>query len=146
MVTLRFYEKSGCAGNARQKTLLRRAGHELEVRDLLTEAWTAARLRAVFGERAVGDCFNLSAPRVKRGEINPDALSTDQALKLMLAEPLLIRRPIIEVNGEYRVGFDSADIDAWIGLAERDRETGSLDGCPKADHAPDCGAVRGERA
>ena len=48
MSTLIFYEKPGCANNARQKRLLLDAGHELVVRDLLSEPWTAQRLQEFF--------------------------------------------------------------------------------------------------
>jgi hypothetical protein len=34
MAEVIFYEKAGCAGNARQKALLRASGHQLVVRDL----------------------------------------------------------------------------------------------------------------
>ena len=37
---------------------------------------------------------------------------------LMLAEPLLIRRPLMEAEGRKQVGFDAATVHAWIGLAE----------------------------
>ena len=38
------------------------------------------------------------------------------ALTLLRRHPLLIRRPLLEVDGVRRVGFDVAAIDAWIGL------------------------------
>ena len=44
MAHLRFYEKPGCGGNARQRALLEAAGHTLERRDLLAEPWTGERL------------------------------------------------------------------------------------------------------
>jgi nitrogenase-associated protein len=93
-----FYEKPGCLSNARQKSLLAELGHALEVRNLLREPWTAERLRPFFGARPVCDWFNLTAPRVRAGEIAPDALDESAALTLMVADPLLIRRPLIEVR------------------------------------------------
>jgi arsenate reductase-like glutaredoxin family protein len=60
--TVTFYEKPGCAGNARQKEILRQAGLRLEVRNLLAEPWTPERLRPFFGERPVGDWLT-SPPR-----------------------------------------------------------------------------------
>ncbi len=36
----------------------------------------------------------------------------------MLAEPLLIRRPLMEVDGARAVGFDPSHVDAWIGLSD----------------------------
>jgi nitrogenase-associated protein len=92
-----FYEKPGCLSNTRQKALLAGLGHRLTVRNLLVEPWTAERLRPFFGDRPVCDWFNLTAPRVRNGEVLPDVLGEQEALALMVAEPLLIRRPLIEV-------------------------------------------------
>ncbi len=95
-----FYEKPGCLSNTRQKALLVGLGHLLTVRNLLAEPWTAERLRPFFRERPVCDWFNLTAPRVRSGEVLPDALSESDALALMVSDPLLIRRPLIEVSPE----------------------------------------------
>lgn len=97
--TLVFYEKPGCLSNGRQKEMLRARGHLLEVRDLLSEPWTGPRLRPFFGDRPVPEWFNPSAPRIKNGEVQPDDLDEAQALALMVSDPLLIRRPLIEVRG-----------------------------------------------
>ncbi len=55
MATLFFYEKPGCANNARQKRLLMEAGHELIVRNLLETRWEVGELRAFFGGRPVSE-------------------------------------------------------------------------------------------
>jgi nitrogenase-associated protein len=113
-----FWEKPGCAGNARQKALLAASGHILEVRNLLTEPWDAARLRSFFGARPVADWFNRSSPRVKSGEVAPERLDEAAAIALMLADPLLIRRPLMEADGRREAGFDPERVRSWIGLAE----------------------------
>ena len=129
MARIVFYEKPRCVGNARQRALLIRSGHELEVRDILSERWTADRLRPFFGGRPVGEWFNRSAPRVKSGEVTPDELSEQEALTLMLQEPLLIRRPLMQVGDQCRAGFDMAEVDAWVGLAAE--EASVKDACPR---------------
>ena len=113
-----FWEKPGCAGNARQKALLVRSGHTLNVRNLLAEPWTEPGLRAFFGARPVSEWFNKSSPRVKSGEVRPEALDETSALTLMLADPLLIRRPLMESAGRRETGFEPDRVAAWIGLAE----------------------------
>lgn len=119
MATVVFYEKPGCASNTRQKVLLAAAGHTVLARSLLTEKWSAARLRDFFGTLPVAEWFNPSAPRITSGEVLPDALTEAAALGLMLADPLLIRRPLMDVDGECRVGFDQDVVDRWIGLASK---------------------------
>ncbi|HMW72961.1 MAG TPA: ArsC/Spx/MgsR family protein [Cellvibrionaceae bacterium] len=117
--TLIFYEKPGCASNAKQKAQLKAVGFTLDVRNLLTEAWTAQTLGYYFKSLPVAEWFNKSAPKVKEGLINPADITAQQAFALMLQEPLLIRRPLIrnaaaaDINW---VGFDLTLILADLGL------------------------------
>jgi nitrogenase-associated protein len=122
MATVVFYEKPGCANNSRQKLWLVNAGHEVIARSLLTEPWTRERLLAFFGVRPPAQWFNRASPRVKSGEIVPENIDADTALTLMLADPLLIRRPLLESGGRRETGFDTALIDAWLGLTPRTLE------------------------
>ncbi|OUC12219.1 MAG: hypothetical protein B0A82_23655 [Alkalinema sp. CACIAM 70d] len=122
MATILFYEKPGCLNNTRQKALLLAAGHKVVARNLLTESWTAARLQQFFGDLPVASWFNSSAPAVKSGAIVPKKLDATTALQLMIAEPLLIRRPLMQVGERCEVGFDIDRVEAWVGLASaRDR-------------------------
>ncbi|KST70314.1 ArsC/Spx/MgsR family protein [Mastigocoleus testarum] len=116
MAKVIFYEKPGCKNNTKQKTLLAAAGHELEAHNLLTNSWTAESLQSFFGDRPVVEWFNKAAPRVRSGEILPEELDAQTALGLMVEDPLLIRRPLIQVGEHREVGFDVERIDAWIGL------------------------------
>jgi nitrogenase-associated protein len=137
MATVVFYEKPGCANNTQQKVLLAAAGHSVWAKNLLTEAWPAARLRPFFGDLPVAQWFNPSAPRIKSGEIDPARMSEDEALTHMAQDPLLIRRPLMEVDGRRCAGFDMIEIDAWIGLQsmlpKRDLET-----CTRARPGKSC--------
>lgn len=67
MARIIFWEKPGCQGNARQKEILIASGHQLEVRNLLIEAWTPPLLARFFGNRPVAEWFNPTNPRVKTG-------------------------------------------------------------------------------
>ncbi|TAJ81264.1 MAG: hypothetical protein EPO42_02450 [Gallionellaceae bacterium] len=116
MATVIFYEKPGCGNNTKQKVWLAASGHTVLAKNLLTEKWTAERLRAFFGDLPVAKWFNPVAPKIKLGEVDPAAFDAVSALDMMLAEPLLIRRPLMEVEGVLRAGFDAKAVDAWIGL------------------------------
>lgn len=132
MTKIIFYEKSGCINNTKQKALLQAAGHELEVRNLLTEAWTPETLRPFFGELPVTQWFNRTAPQVKSEEVIPEQLDEQTALALMIAYPLLIRRPLIQVGDRKDIGFDFNKIDTWIGLQAKDNLlTQDLETCPR---------------
>lgn len=126
MAQVIFYEKPGCGTNARQKKALMAAGHTLDVRDLLAEPWTRERLRAFFGPTPVAAWFNPAAPAVKSGAVDPTVVTADAALGLMLKDPLLIRRPLVEVDGKRCAGFDRAPI---IDLLILDESAPPLEGC-----------------
>jgi len=138
MTTITFYEKPGCGNNTKQKVLLAAAGHEVIARNLLTEPWTQERLLAFFGERPVTEWFNRAAPRVKSGEVIPELLDEPEALKLMLADPLLIRRPLMEADVRKEVGFDQEKIHAWLGLTPSDAD---LEGCPRQHQNTSCSII-----
>ncbi|MEM8553207.1 MAG: ArsC/Spx/MgsR family protein [Pseudomonadota bacterium] len=129
MAHMIFYEKPGCISNTRQKKLLTASGHTLEVRNLLKEPWTPEALRPFFADMAVADWFNTSAPAVKSGEIAPQKMTEDQALAVLSGDPILIRRPLMQVGEDRRAGFDQDAVDAWIGLQETDKPV--TDTCPK---------------
>jgi len=131
MVVVEFYEKPGCRGNARQKQVLTAAGHHLQVHDLLREPWTAERLRPFFEHRPVADWFNPTAPAIAAGHLQPHALTADQALALMVAQPILIRRPLLQVGEKRVAGFDLPTIDGWIGLAPATDLSQNLQRCPQ---------------
>ncbi len=142
MAVVIFYEKPGCINNTRQKKLLQQAGHMVVACNLLTTPWTSTRLRCFFGDLPVKEWFNSSAPRIKSGEIIPEKLSQMQALTKMLIDPLLIRRPLMQVEEVYRVGFDSDVVNAWIGLEIVDQKKQDLERCTRTDNKTSCSPGR----
>ena len=117
MEKIRFYEKPGCKGNARQKVMLEENGYSLEVKSILAEPWEKSELRTFFGDRPVADWFNWKAPAVKQGEVDPKTFDEDGALEIMLHEPILIRRPLIDLNGKRACGFDDAVLE-MLGIGD----------------------------
>jgi nitrogenase-associated protein len=71
-----------------------------------------------------------TAPRVKSGEVNPEQVDAETALRLLVEDPLLIRRPLLRVGEDYRQGFDPGAIAAWIGLASPTQE--DVETCPRS--------------
>lgn len=135
MAKVIFFGKPGCGNNTRQKAMLVAAGHEVVARDLLSEPWTTQRLREFFGNRPVAEWFNRAAPRVKSGEISPEQSDAESALQLMLQDPLLIRRPLMESDGRREAGFDPVLVQAWLGLQPAERD---LESCPSLHQHNPC--------
>lgn len=132
MAIVHFYEKPGCLNNAKQKQILAAAGHMLIVHDLLQHPWAndRAKLRSFFGDLPVREWFNNAAPAIKTGEVDPEVVSEPQAIELMVADPLLIRRPLMDVDGRRRAGFDVETVSAWLDLPT-DLPSSDLETCPK---------------
>jgi nitrogenase-associated protein len=141
MATIIFYEKPGCGNNTKQKVWLAASGHTVLAKNLLTEKWTAERLRPFFGDLPVAKWFNPAAPKVKSGEVDPAAFDDKTAIDMMLTEPLLIRRPLMEVEGVLRVGFDAKAVDTWIGLDDSQPKEESCPICNRSEPCPAPGAV-----
>lgn len=144
MATVTFYEKPGCGTNARQKLALANAGHALVVKSLLAEPWTAERLMGFFGDTPVATWFNPAAPRVKSGAVDPASVDAKDAIAMMLAEPLLIRRPLVEVEGARCAGFDREPVLSLLGPASPGARP--LEGCSHPNEPNPCPAPAERRA
>jgi nitrogenase-associated protein len=135
LATVVFYQKFGCRTNARQKHMLEAAGHFVLTKDLLSEPWTAERLRDFFGSTPVAQWFNPAAPRVKSGEIDPGNADEAHALALMLEDPLLIRRPLVEEGEQRCAGFDREPVTS---LLDGRHKGEIIEGCSRQDGSIPC--------
>lgn len=136
MATVEFYEKPDCINNAKQKKLLRDAGHKVIEHNLIAEPWTPERLKPFFGDTPISEWFNPSAKAMKLGVIRPDCYTESQALRLLACDPMLIRRPLMKVGEAYAAGFDPVSVKAWIGLDAQGATREELETCCKAGAQP----------
>jgi len=102
-----FYEKSGCLGNKAQKELLQSRGFAFEVKNLLEESWSKAKLEAFFKDLPLKDCINENAPDVKNGLLRIRDDLRESIIESMIQNPILIKRPLVEIDEKKFVGFDS---------------------------------------
>ncbi len=117
MGTILFYEKPGCQNNIRQKEILELSGHAVESVNLLRHPWTKEELSDYLGVKPVAECFNMAAPAIKSGEVNPSAFTKEEALLMMIKDPLLIRRPLLKIDTHCIQGFDRAVLQSLINLS-----------------------------
>jgi len=125
---IEFYEKPGCINNTKQKNMLEAQGYTVSPHSILTYPWTVDALRPFFGGMSVVDWFNKAAPRIKSGEVNPSDFDETTAIEAMIADPLLIRRPLINADGELACGFDNDLVDR---LLEK-QDVSNLQDCPNS--------------
>jgi nitrogenase-associated protein len=131
---IHFYEKPGCINNARQKSMLESNGHTVIAHSILSEQWNFENLRVYFGSLPVNQWFNMAAPEVKTGAVNPYDFTETAALEAMMADHLLIRRPLIEVNGEYICGFDNELVNQLF----NNKDVSHLLTCPSLSNNKSC--------
>ena len=135
---LRFWEKPGCQGNRRQQAVLREQGIEVRVHDLLSHAWTARELRPFFGDKPVEQWFNDSAPAVRSGKTDIGDIDVDTALLLMVNDPILIRRPLLQLGELKQSGFEAGPVLEALGITLDDDS--DLQSCPRPRDASPCEA------
>ena len=109
-----FYEKTGCSGNAKQKELLKSHNISFSVKSLLDTSWTKETLSEFFKGLEVIDIFNPFAPQIRDKEIDINTLSKDEAIELMIKNPILIKRPLLDINGVKICGFDIEKINELL--------------------------------
>ena len=96
--------------------MLELSGNQITALNLLEHPWTKEELEAYLGEKPVAECFNPAAPAIKSGEINPLDYTKEEAIVLMINDPLLIKRPLMQI-GERRIqGFDTTVLRDLIDL------------------------------
>jgi arsenate reductase-like glutaredoxin family protein len=81
-------------------------GAELESRDLGKERLSAAELDALIGDRDYKLFLNTRNEVYRKHKMGVAPPSRALAIKLMAAEPNLIRRPVVIRGNEIVLGFD----------------------------------------
>ena len=118
MADIIFYEEPGCINSEKQKAILQAGGHSLHCLDVLNFPWKREKLLAfVMGKNPV-EMMNQTAPAIRRGEIVPKQLTFNEAVDMMLLDPILIKRPLIEVDGRLSRAL-------WIHVSNLTWETGT---------------------
>lgn len=101
-----FYEKTGCSGNARQKMLLREHGVTFDVRSLLDTPWDVPTLESFFQGLTPKEMLNPFAPQLKEGTFKLEDYTKESLIEKMVHEPILIRRPLLQIGVIKLCGFD----------------------------------------
>lgn len=111
-----FYEKPGCASNAKQKKSLRKAGCMVFERSLLEHGMKSEELYSFLEEMPVSEWFNPNAPEVKSGKVDPSSISKEAALQLLMMEPILIKRPLMIIKNRRICGFEQERVERLLDI------------------------------
>ncbi len=81
-------------------------GVELEERDFFADPLSDQELRDLIGNSPARQIFSWNSPSFKKLGVTRESLDDDRLIQLMLDEPRLIRRPLVQVGGEVFAGTD----------------------------------------
>ncbi len=90
-------------------------GVELEERDFFADPLSEQELRDLIGNRPASQVFSWNSPSFKKLGVTRENLDDDRLIHLMLDEPRLIRRPLVQVGGEVFVGTDKEAMERVLG-------------------------------
>ena len=90
-------------------------GVELEERDFFADPLSDQELRDIIGNRPASQIFSWNSPSFKKLGVTRESLDDDRLIHLMLDEPRLIRRPLVQVGGEVFVGTDEEAMKRALG-------------------------------
>lgn len=81
-------------------------GVEVEERDFFRDPFTEGELKALLGTRPATDLLAWRSPALKALNVEPGSLGREELLRLMLREPRLLRRPLVQVGETLIPGAD----------------------------------------
>ncbi len=89
---------------------MQKKGVELELRDLAKERLSVAELDALIGDRDYKLFLNPRNELYRARKMMEKPPSRAEALRLMAAEPNLIRRPVVIKGGQVVLGYDEEEL------------------------------------
>ena len=79
---------------------------EFSERDFFKDGFTESELRELLGDTDPADVFSWRSPSARKLGLDRNTASPEELIRLMVGEPRLIRRPLIQVAGKLIVGTD----------------------------------------
>lgn len=106
-MSIEIYHNPRCSKSRETLTLLKSKGIEPEIILYLDIPLTVERLKQLYaqlGLNSVRDMMRKKETIYKELNLCNEALSDDELFKAMVANPIIIERPIVVVNGKARLG------------------------------------------
>jgi Spx/MgsR family transcriptional regulator len=103
---IKFLQKPSCTTCRKAKAFLEKRKVELDLRDLGRDRLSVEELDALIGQRDHRMFLNTRNELYRTRKMGKNPPSRDEALKLMAAEPNLIRRPVVLRGSDIVLGYD----------------------------------------
>jgi arsenate reductase len=103
---IRFLHKSTCTSCRQARGFLEERGAQLALRDLGKERMSVEELDELIGTRDYRKFLNTRNELYRQRKMAQNPPTRPEALRLMAAEPNLIRRPVVICEDRIVLGFD----------------------------------------
>lgn len=110
--TVNFFQKPSCTTCRNARAYMERCGFALRLRDIGKERLGAEEIEKLIGKRDYKTFLNTRNEIYRQKNMKENPPSRAEAIKMIAAEPNLIRRPIIISGNNIILGFDQDSIDA----------------------------------
>ena len=107
---IRFLQKPSCTSCRKAKAFLEKRKAELDLRDLDKQRLSVEELDALIGNRDHRAFLNTRNELYRAKKMKENPPSRDEALKLMAANPNLIRRPVVLRGADIVLGYDEEEL------------------------------------
>ena len=108
---MRMYGIKNCETIKKARAWLEARGVAYDFHDYTTAGVDEARLRGWVAELGWEKLLNRAGTTFRKlPDAEKEGLDADKALALMLAQPSMIKRPVLDLGGRRLVGFDAK---AW---------------------------------
>ena len=103
-----FYQKPTCSTCRKSKTYLEKRGATLEFRNLDTERLSESELDKLISKRDYREFLNTRNELYRSRKMKDNPPDRSEAIKLMAANPNLIRRPVTISANQIILGYDES--------------------------------------
>jgi Spx/MgsR family transcriptional regulator len=106
-----FLQKPTCTSCRNAKAYMEKCGFDLRLRDIGKDRLRPEEIESLIGDRDYRQFLNTRNELYRRDNMKENPPSRAEAVKMIAAEPNLIRRPIIIAGHKIILGFDQERID-----------------------------------
>jgi arsenate reductase len=106
-----FLQKPTCTSCRNARAYMEKCGFDLRLRDIGKDRLDLQEIENLIGQRDYKTFLNTRNELYRRQNMKENPPTRAQAVKMIAAEPNLIRRPIIISGEKIIIGFDQESID-----------------------------------
>ena len=141
-----IYTSPGCASCRKVKAWLKERNIAFIEKNIFSTLLNRKEVKYLLSrsENGTDDIISKRSKIIQEKKIDLDAFSLDELVDFVIANPSILRRPIIISEDNFQVGYDAEEIDAFTPRKDKIKEElDDVSKCdPKCPHYETCGNIR----